>query len=119
MMTAGRPSSAQLLSPPRRAGSASSSRTILTTCWAGVRLSSTSAPSGAFAHPLDERLDHPQVHVGLEQRQPDLAQRRLERLGGDPALALELAEDVLELALETVEHGRTSLLTGGRNGSTA
>src|SRR5215203_570692 len=63
----------------------------------------------ALAHPLDEGLDHPEVDVGLEQRHPDLAQRRVEGLGRDPALALELAEDVLELILQTVEHGKKDL----------
>src|SRR5436305_2856590 len=72
---------------------------------------------GALAHPLDERLDHPEVDVGLEQRHADLAQRRVERLGGDLALALELAENVLELILQTVEHGlKTSLVRAGPAG---
>ena len=57
------------------------------------------------------------VGVGLEQRHTDLAQRRVERLGGDLALALELAEDFLELILQTVEHGeKTSLVRAGPAG---
>jgi len=64
---------------------------------------------GALAHPLDERLDHPDVDVRLEESEADLPQRRLQHLGGDRALALQLAEDVLELALETVEHRKKHL----------
>ena len=52
-----------------------------------------------LAHPLDERLDHPEMDVGLEEDHADLAQRRVERFGGDPSLALEPVENVLELVL--------------------
>jgi hypothetical protein len=61
-------------------------------------------PLGALAHPVDERLDHPDMNVGLEEGEADLAQGRLQGLGGDLALALEGAEDVLELVLKTVKH---------------
>src|SRR5215210_6991403 len=69
-------------------------------------------PEGALADPVDERLDHPEVHVGFEKSQTDLAQRRVERFGGDLAFALQAAEDVLELVLETVEHGQRPRLIG-------
>ena len=54
--------------------------------------------------PGEELLDHPEVDVGFEQREPDLLQRRGEVLLGDPAFALQAAEDVLELVLQTFEH---------------
>ena len=54
--------------------------------------------------PGEKLLDHPEVDVGLEQRQTNLLQRRGEMLLGDPALALQAAEDVLELVLQTFEH---------------
>ena len=65
----------QLGRPPRRAAPTSSSRTILTTCWRRRRLARTSSPAERSRHPLDEVLDHPEMDVGLEQRQPDLPQR--------------------------------------------
>ena len=37
-----------------------------------------------IAHAIDERLDDLEVDVGFEQRQPDLAQRRLDGLLGEP-----------------------------------
>ncbi len=59
------------VSPPMSA--VSSSLTILTTFWAGVRLSSTSAPTQRSVVFGDEVLDDLVVDVGLEQRHADLA----------------------------------------------
>ena len=63
-------------------------------------------PHRAVANPVDERLDDLEIDVRLEQRQPDLAQRRLDVLGGEPRLATKGLEDVLEACTERVEHDR-------------
>ena len=42
------------------------------TCWAGVRLSSTSAPHSPLGDRGHEVLDHLVAHVGLQQGQTDL-----------------------------------------------
>ena len=57
------------------------------------------------ADAVDERLDDLEVDVGLEQRQPDLAQRRLDVLGRQPDLAAQRLEDVLDAGAERLEHG--------------
>ena len=54
----------------------SSSLTIFTTCWAGVRLSSTSAPTAALGDLRHEVLDDLVAHVGLEQGQTHLPHGR-------------------------------------------
>ena len=51
----------------------SSSWTILTTCWPGVRLFVTSCAERPLLDRGGELLDDAEVHVGLEQREPDLA----------------------------------------------
>jgi hypothetical protein len=56
-------------------------------------------PQSSLAHPVDERLDDAEVHVGLEKSEPNLAQRAPEHLLGHPALALEAPKDSLELVL--------------------
>ena len=69
--------------PPIRA--VSSSLTILMTCWAGVRLSSTSAPTARSVTSGDKVLDDLVAHVRLEQRHAHLAHRDLDvrpRSGG-------------------------------------
>ncbi len=38
-------------------------------------------------HPLDERLDDAEVHVGFEQRQPNLAKRGIDGRFAQPGLA--------------------------------
>src|SRR4029077_8345492 len=70
-----------------------------------------------LAHAVDERLDHPEVDIGFEQRHADLAERPVERLGSDLALALELAEDFTELVLQTVEHKEKTSLVAARGPS--
>ena len=67
------------------------------------------APQDVFAdrlgaHALDERLDDAEVDVRFEQRQPDLAQRRVDRLLGEPCFAAERLEDVLQAGAERFEH---------------
>ncbi len=54
---------------------------------------------GPVAHAVDERLDDLEVDVGLEQRQPDLAQRGLDVGLGQARLAPQGAEDVLQAVL--------------------
>ena len=55
---------------------------------------------GAVAHAVDERLDDLEVDVRFEQRQPDLAQRHLDGLLGEAALAAQRAEDLLQAVAE-------------------
>ena len=54
---------------PEPISSVSSSCTIFTTCWPGVRLFCTSCAERALAHPGDELLDDLEVDVRLEQRE--------------------------------------------------
>ena len=58
----------------------------------------------AIADAIDERLDDLEVDVGLEQRQADLAQRRLDGLLRQAGFAPKGAEDVLQAVAERVEH---------------
>ena len=55
--------------------SVSSSWTIFTTCWPGVRLFRTSWPSARSRTCATNSLDDVEVDVGLEQREADLAHR--------------------------------------------
>ena len=89
---------------PEPISSVSSSCTIFTTCWPGVRLFCTSCAERALAHLRDELLDDVEVDVRLEQREPDLAHRARDRLLVERAAALEVAERALELVCEGVEH---------------
>ncbi len=47
-------------------------------------------------HAIDERLDDLEVDVGFEERQADLAQRRLDAFRRQPRLAPERLEDALK-----------------------
>ena len=67
-------------------------------------------PHRPVANAVDERLDDLEVDVGLEQREPDLAQRRLDVLGRQPRLAAQRLEDVLQACAQGVEHGTANLL---------
>ena len=60
---------------------------------------------GAIAHPVDESLDDLEVDVGLEQRHPDLAQRRLDGRFREADLAAQGAKDALEAIAEGLKHG--------------
>ena len=95
MTTAGEPIRRKVRSPaPSMA--VSSSWTILTTCWPALTLSRTSWPMARSRDARDEVLDHLEVDVRLEQRQPDLAHRRVDVGFGDPAVAGQLAEGVAQ-----------------------
>ena len=61
---------------------------------------------GLDPHPLDERLDDAEVHVGFEQRQPDFTQCRVDRGFGEANLATKRLEDVLQTRAERFEHVR-------------
>ena len=79
------------------------------TCWPGVRLSQDRLVHRLIADAVDERLDDLEVDVRLEQRQPDLAQRRFDVFGRQPDLAPERLEDVLDAGAERIEHGSGDL----------
>ena len=58
----------------------------------------------AIADAVDERLDDLEVDVGFEQRQPNLAQRRLDVVRRQPHFAAQRLEDVLDAGAERLEH---------------
>ena len=107
--TAGLPTSRKVRSPADRSA-VSSSLTIFTTCWPAVRLSRISAPERALAHARDEVLDDLEVDVRLEQREPDLAHRRVDVRLGHAAAAGQTREGLAEAIAEAVEHARTATL---------
>ena len=82
----------------------SSSWTIFTICWPGVRLFATSCPSARSLTAADEVLDDVEVDVGLEQRETDLAHRLRDRLLVERPARAEAAENGLKLVGEAVEH---------------
>ena len=61
-------------------------------------------PHGALAHPLDERLDHRQRDVGLEQRSAHLAQGVLDVLFGQARLTPDRLERLRQTLAEILEH---------------
>ena len=65
----------------------SSSLTILMTCWAGVRLSSTSVPTAPLGDVRHEVLDDLVADVGLQQGQTYLAHGLADVGFGQAALA--------------------------------
>ena len=65
-------------SPCAPSVSTSWSCTILTTIWPGVTDLITSTPTALALHLLGEGAHHVERHVGLEQRAPHLAQRRVD-----------------------------------------
>jgi hypothetical protein len=62
------------------------------------------AAERALPDPGDELLDDLKVDVRLEQGEPDLAHRARDRLFVEGAALAEVAERVLELVGEVVEH---------------
>ena len=82
----------------------SSSLTILTTCWPGLSCADDLLAERALLELLGELADDLEVDVGLEQREADLAHRRVDVvLGQRPALA-DVGEGLLELLGEGVKH---------------
>ena len=68
---------------------------------------------GAVAHAVHERLHDLEVDVGLEQRQPDLAQGGFDRGLGQARLSPKGAEHILEARAQGVEHDERSPLPAG------
>ena len=109
---AGRPSgspSADAARTPARAeappiSSASSSLTILTTCWPGLSVADHVGAEAALLDRRRELLDDLEVDVGLEQREADLAHRGVDVVLGQRAAAADVGERGLELLGEGVEH---------------
>jgi len=52
-----------------------------------------------LAHARNELLDDPEVHIGLEQGQPHLAQRGVDVLLCQPPVGRQLIENGVEFAL--------------------
>jgi hypothetical protein len=62
----------------------------------------------ARAHALEELLHDPEVDVGFEQREADVAERRVHLALVEGAVAAEGPEHALELFAERVEQGNTT-----------
>ena len=82
----------------------SSSRTMRVTSWAGESCCVTLAPMRLLLDARGELAHDRQGHVGLEQREADLAQGGVEVVVGEVALAAQLLEDSVEPIAETFEH---------------
>ena len=95
---------------PEPMSAVSSSWTILTTSWPGVRLFVTSCPSARSFTEAVKSLRDLEVDVGFEEREADLAHRLRDGLLVQAAAAAEVAERALELVGERVEH-RSSVET--------
>ena len=93
------------VSPPRIVTSSSS--TILTTCWRRVQRLGDLGAARALRDRVDEVLDHRQRDVGLEQRDPDLAQGGVDVGLGQPALAAQALQRVGEPVLKVVNNVRS------------
>ncbi len=100
------------VSPPRMP--TSSSLTILTTCWAGLRCPTTSATGRPLADARGEVAHDGQGDVGVEQRAADLPHGRVDVGFGQPPLAAQRLERGGEAVGERGEHATT--LTGGASG---
>ena len=59
----------------------------------------------ALLDPRDEALHDAHVHVGFEQREPDLARDLVDVRLGQTALAAQPLEDALEPVAQRLEHG--------------
>ena len=90
----------------------SSSLTILMTCCAGFSAWETSAPRGPLLDGGDEGPDHGQRDIGLEQRDADLARGGVDVGVGEPALAAQAGEDLVQAVGEGLEHSTSSEVTG-------
>src|SRR4029079_4219013 len=56
------------------------------------------------AHAVDKRLDDPEIDVGLEQGETDLAERRVDGGLAQTRLASKRLEDVLQAVAQGLEH---------------
>ena len=98
------------VSPPRI--SMSSSLTILMTCCAGFSAWETSAPRARSLTALMKARTTGQRDVGLEQRDADLAGGGVDVGLGQPALAAQAGEDLVQAVGEGLEHSTSSEVTG-------
>ena len=92
---------------PREAppiSAASSSLTILTTCWPGLSVAEHVGAQAALLDRRRELLDDLEVDVGLEQREADLAHGLVDVVLGQRAAGADVGEGRLELLGEGVEH---------------
>ena len=80
------------------------SLTILMTCWPGSSAWRQLGADGLLADARDEAADDPDVDVGLEQGDADLAQHLVDVVLGQAALAAEPLEDAVEAVGQCVEH---------------
>ena len=100
--------------PAAPSSSVSSSSTIFTTCWPGVRLDEHLLSDRALAHGGDERLDDAEVDVGLEQREADLAHGAIDVLGAERAARAQVAEGGLQFVRKRLEHAGRMVAARGR-----
>ena len=61
-------------------------------------------PHGLGLYAVDQLFDHFEVDVGLEQRQPDFAQRLRNILLAQPGLAAKALKRALQFFLKILEH---------------
>jgi hypothetical protein len=72
----------------------------------GIQALKNLGAHGPLADARHEVLDHAEVDVGLEQGEPDLAQRGIDVRFGHPAAAGQAAEDASKSVGKIIEHGR-------------
>ena len=82
----------------------SSSLTILTICWPGLRCSQHLAADGTLPHLLHEVARHAEVDIGLKHGKAHLSQPFLHVTFGQAALAGEPPEDRVQLLGQGVKH---------------
>ena len=93
----------------------SSSLTILMTCCAGFSAWETSAPRArSLTASMKARTDG-QRDVGLEQRDADLARGGVDVGVGQPALAAQAGEDLVQAVGEGLEHSTSSAESRARD----
>ena len=90
----------------------SSSLTILMTCCAGFSACETSAPRARSLTAAMKARTTGQRDVGLEQRDADLARGGVDVGLGQPALAAQAGEDLVQAVGEGLEHSTSSEVTG-------
>ena len=79
---------------------------ILMICWPGWMLWMTSWPRDFGFDALDEIARDLEIHVGFEQRHAHFAEGVADVVFGNLAEAAQVAERVLELAAQRIEHVR-------------
>ena len=74
---------------------------------------------GPLLHPGDQALHDPDVDVGLEEGEADLATHLVDVLLGEATAAAEAGEDAVEAVGEGVEHGAVMATGAGAASMTA